>query len=82
MGIYLLSLQDELISYASLSCSIFSSGIAIEDGNLPGSIKGKLGGPSQRRLSLSTSTSVLQAVWFLALFSLYLCYFIGRVLNN
>lgn len=68
--ISLLAMQEELVSYANLSCSIFWSSIAIEDGNLPGSIKGKLGGPSQRRLSLSSSTSVLEAVWFLALFSL------------
>lgn len=53
---------EELVTYANLSCSIFWSGVATEDGNLPCSIKGKLGGPSQRRLPLSTSTSVLQAI--------------------
>lgn len=30
--------------------------------SLPSSVKGKLGGPSQRRLSSSTTTVVLQAV--------------------
>ncbi|RVX15538.1 hypothetical protein CK203_009305 [Vitis vinifera] len=56
------SVKEELVTYANLSCSIFWSGVATEDGNLPCSIKGKLGGPSQRRLPLSTSTSVLQAI--------------------
>lgn len=75
MEISLLTVQDELISHADLSCSIFWSSIPIEDENLPGSIKGKLGGPSQRRLSSSATTSVLQAVWFLALFRLYFSFF-------
>lgn len=74
MEISLLAMQEELVTYANLSCSIFWSGVATEDGNLPCSIKGKLGGPSQRRLPLSTSTSVLQAVWFLALFINVSCF--------
>ncbi len=34
----------------------------MEDVALPSSVRGKLGGPSQRRLSSSTTTAVLQAV--------------------
>lgn len=37
------------------------------DSQLPGSVKGKLGGPSQRRLSSSLSTVVLQAVYSLSI---------------
>ncbi|XP_039022591.1 uncharacterized protein LOC120155085 isoform X1 [Hibiscus syriacus] len=52
---------EELVSFANLSCSIFFSGSDIEDKVLPGSVRGKLGGPSQRRLSISLTTAVLQA---------------------
>lgn len=57
-------LQKELVSLANLSCSIFSHAntTKMADASLPGSVKGKLGGPSQRRLSSSTTTAVLQAV--------------------
>ncbi|KAL5551309.1 hypothetical protein UlMin_001485 [Ulmus minor] len=55
------SIMEELVSFANLSCSIFSSSIKVED-CLPGSVKGKLGGPSQRRLSSLTTTAVLQAI--------------------
>lgn len=57
-------LQEELISFANLSCSIFSytNTSKTRDASLPGSVTGKLGGPSQRRLSSSTTTAVLQAV--------------------
>ena len=58
---YLSDLQEELVSFANLSCSVFSSGIEMED-SVPGAVKGKLGGPSQRRLSSSSTTAVLQAV--------------------
>ncbi|XP_062073868.1 uncharacterized protein LOC133778060 isoform X2 [Humulus lupulus] len=55
------SIMEELVSYATLSSSIFSSSIKMES-NIPSSVKGKLGGPSQRRLSSSTTTLVLQAI--------------------
>uniref|UniRef100_A0A803PMX3 tRNA (guanosine(18)-2'-O)-methyltransferase TARBP1 n=1 Tax=Cannabis sativa TaxID=3483 RepID=A0A803PMX3_CANSA len=55
------SIMEELVSYATLSSSIFSSSIKMES-NIPSSVKGKLGGPSQRRLSSSTTTVVLQAI--------------------
>lgn len=51
-----------MVQFANQSCSIFWSGIVVDDTALPGSVKGKLGGPSQRRLSISTTTVVLQAV--------------------
>ncbi|XP_027337446.1 uncharacterized protein LOC113851166 [Abrus precatorius] len=57
-----LYLMDELVQFASQSCSVFWSGVATEDTALPGAIKGKLGGPSQRRLSISATTAVLKAV--------------------
>lgn len=36
----------------------------MKDTTLPSSLRGKLGGPSQRRLSSSTTTAVLEAVGF------------------
>lgn len=56
-------LQDALVSYAGMSCSIFWSKHMDEGGDFSGSIRGRLGGPSQRRLSSSLTSSVLQAVW-------------------
>ncbi|KAJ0104679.1 hypothetical protein Patl1_18356 [Pistacia atlantica] len=53
---------EELVSFANLSCSIFWSSVMIDDTSLPRSVRGKLGGPSQRRLSSSTTTAVLQAI--------------------
>ncbi|XP_058084724.1 uncharacterized protein LOC131232481 isoform X2 [Magnolia sinica] len=53
---------EELVSFTKLACSIFWSSPKINDVILPSSIKGKLGGPSQRRLASSTATSVLQAI--------------------
>ncbi|KAK9155092.1 hypothetical protein Sjap_002572 [Stephania japonica] len=44
------------------SCSIFWSSPASVDIALPGSIRGKLGGPCQRRLASSYTTAVLQAI--------------------
>lgn len=55
-------MQKELVCFSDLSSSIFWSSIEMGETNLPSSVKGKLGGPSQRRLSLSTTTAVLQAV--------------------
>ncbi|KAL1371104.1 hypothetical protein HN51_001329 [Arachis hypogaea] len=57
-----LYLLDDLVQVANQASSIFWSGIVTEDSTLPGAVKGKLGGPSQRRLSISTTTAVLQAV--------------------
>ncbi|CAI9772460.1 unnamed protein product [Fraxinus pennsylvanica] len=58
----LFSLLAELFLYTKSSCSIFWSTVVEEDGILPASITGRLGGPSRRRLSSSVGTSVLQAV--------------------
>ncbi|KAK4338184.1 hypothetical protein RND71_042671 [Anisodus tanguticus] len=56
------SILDALVSYAGMSCSIFWSKHMEECGDFSGSIRGRLGGPSQRRLSSSLTSSVLQAV--------------------
>ncbi|KAG5523748.1 hypothetical protein RHGRI_030659 [Rhododendron griersonianum] len=56
-----LSILEGLVSFATSSSSIFWSGV-LEATNLPCSIKGKLGGPSQRRLPFSATTAVLQAI--------------------
>ncbi|PNY04748.1 tRNA/rRNA methyltransferase SpoU family protein [Trifolium pratense] len=53
---------DDLVQFANYSCSIFWSGAVEEDTALPGAVKGKLGGPSQRRLPISATTAVLQAL--------------------
>lgn len=53
---------EELVSFANLSCSIFWSRVVMDDPKLPNSIRGKLGGPSQRRLSSSFTTAVLKAI--------------------
>ncbi|XP_038906254.1 uncharacterized protein LOC120092116 isoform X2 [Benincasa hispida] len=55
-------LQVELVSFATVSCSIFWSNVKSDETVLPGSVKGKLGGPSQRRLPSSVATLVLLAV--------------------
>ncbi|XP_078440236.1 tRNA/rRNA methyltransferase (SpoU) family protein [Wolffia australiana] len=55
------SLLDSLLSFSSSACSIFwSDSGGIETFELP-SMKGRLGGPSQRRLALCTTSAVLQA---------------------
>lgn len=59
--IFLLILE-ELVSFAKSSCSIFWSSQVEHDCILPSSIRGRLGGPSLRRLSSSIATSVLQAI--------------------
>ncbi|KAI3453453.1 hypothetical protein Pfo_010116 [Paulownia fortunei] len=61
-AVVLFSFLEELVPFTKLSSSIFWSGVATEDMTLPGSIRGKLGGPSQRRLSSSLCTSVLEAM--------------------
>ncbi|XP_020547413.1 uncharacterized protein LOC105155957 isoform X2 [Sesamum indicum] len=60
--VVLLSFLEELVAFTKLSCSIFWSAVVTEDMSLPGSIRGKLGGPSQRRLPSSLCTSVLEAI--------------------
>lgn len=57
-----IEMQDDLVQFANQSCSVFWSGAVAEDAALPGAVKGKLGGPSQRRLPISATTAVLQAV--------------------
>ncbi|GAB2209657.1 hypothetical protein Droror1_Dr00026878 [Drosera rotundifolia] len=52
----------ELVSFASFACSIFWAAVVGEETRLSGSITGKLGGPSQRRLSSNLATSVLQGI--------------------
>ncbi|XP_060207448.1 uncharacterized protein LOC132635184 isoform X2 [Lycium barbarum] len=56
------SILDALVLYSETSCSIFCSKHMEECGDFSGSIRGRLGGPSQRRLSSSLTSSVLQAV--------------------
>ncbi len=50
-----------MVIFSRTSCSIFWLRNS-EDMDLPSSVKGKLGGPSQRRLPTSTTSLVLQAV--------------------
>ncbi|KAK3428925.1 hypothetical protein EUGRSUZ_E00353 [Eucalyptus grandis] len=59
---FFLSILEDLVAYAKVSCSIFWSSCEVADKDLPGSVRGKLGGPSQRRLSSSITTAVLQAI--------------------
>ncbi|WCJ25750.1 tRNA/rRNA methyltransferase (SpoU) family protein [Euphorbia peplus] len=56
-----LSLLEELVSFASTSCSIFLK-INLKDASLPSCVSGRLGGPSQRRLPSSTAAAVLTAI--------------------
>lgn len=66
--------QDDLVQFAKQSCSVFWSGVVTEDTALPGAVKGKLGGPSQRRLSVSATTAVLQAVSAFYIFIMVYCF--------
>ncbi|XP_057251989.1 uncharacterized protein LOC125498188 [Beta vulgaris subsp. vulgaris] len=68
----LLIILDKLISYSESSCSIFWSHAAV-DTRLPGSVTGKLGGPSRRRLSSPVTALVLQAVFSLCFCTLFIC---------
>ncbi|KAK9275857.1 hypothetical protein L1049_023130 [Liquidambar formosana] len=80
-----LFILEELVSFANLSCSIFWSSTVTEDTILPCSIRGRLGGPSQRRLSSSTTTAVLQAILSMktvASISSWCAQFKGHVLLN
>ncbi|KFK23549.1 hypothetical protein AALP_AAs66918U001300 [Arabis alpina] len=73
-AVVLLSILKELISFADSSCSVFWSHKIVENGALSGSIIGKLGGPSQRRLSVPTTTAVLEAVTSVKLIGLISSY--------
>ncbi|XP_010274499.1 PREDICTED: uncharacterized protein LOC104609816 isoform X2 [Nelumbo nucifera] len=57
-----LFILEDFVSFAKSACSIFWSSPIIEDLLLPCSVRGKLGGPSQRRLASSTTMAVLQAI--------------------
>ncbi|KAF5188699.1 tRNA/rRNA methyltransferase (SpoU) family protein [Thalictrum thalictroides] len=56
-----LYILEEIVSYAKLVCSTFWCN-PIVDSHLPSSIRGKLGGPSQRRLASRTTTAVMEAI--------------------
>ncbi|CAH2078761.1 unnamed protein product [Thlaspi arvense] len=70
----LLSILKELISFADSSCSIFWSHTTVKNGALSGSVTGKLGGPSQRRLSVATTTAALEAVTLVKIIGLISSY--------
>ncbi|RLN15678.1 hypothetical protein C2845_PM02G40530 [Panicum miliaceum] len=53
---------ETMVVFSKLSCSVFWLR-NIENMDLPYSVKGKLGGPSQRRLATSITSSVLQGIW-------------------
>uniref|UniRef100_A0A1D1XU92 tRNA (guanosine(18)-2'-O)-methyltransferase TARBP1 n=2 Tax=Anthurium amnicola TaxID=1678845 RepID=A0A1D1XU92_9ARAE len=57
-----LFILESLMSFANSICSIFWSVPMEKDTKLPSSVKGKLGGPSQRRLPLLTTAALLQAI--------------------
>nr|ABF93471.1 RNA methyltransferase, TrmH family protein, expressed [Oryza sativa Japonica Group] len=59
---FLLIILENMVIFSRTSCSIFWLRNS-EDMDLPSSVKGKLGGPSQRRLPTSTTSLVLQAIW-------------------
>ncbi|XP_064989872.1 uncharacterized protein LOC135627659 isoform X1 [Musa acuminata AAA Group] len=58
-----LPLLEELVSYAKLVSPTFWSHPVVKDMQLPFSVKGKLGGPSQRRLPSAMISRVLQAIF-------------------
>ncbi|XP_073307956.1 uncharacterized protein [Primulina huaijiensis] len=60
--IVLLLVLEELVSFTKSSCSIFWSPVVTKSKALPGSVRGRLGGQSQRRLLSSSCTSVLEAI--------------------
>ncbi|XP_062217146.1 uncharacterized protein LOC133917161 isoform X2 [Phragmites australis] len=53
---------ENMVLFSKTSCSIFWLR-SVENTDLPYSVKGKLGGPSQRRLSTFITSSVLQGIW-------------------
>ncbi|XP_073122421.1 uncharacterized protein [Henckelia pumila] len=58
----LLLVLEELVAFTKSSCSIFWTPVVTENKALPGSVTGRLGGQSQRRLLRSSCTSVLEAI--------------------
>uniref|UniRef100_A0A0E0K7H1 tRNA (guanosine(18)-2'-O)-methyltransferase TARBP1 n=1 Tax=Oryza punctata TaxID=4537 RepID=A0A0E0K7H1_ORYPU len=58
----LLIILENMVIFSKTSCSVFWLRNS-EDMDLPSSVKGKLGGPSQRRLATSTTSLVLQGIW-------------------
>ncbi|XP_020081314.1 uncharacterized protein LOC109704964 isoform X3 [Ananas comosus] len=58
----LLPIMEELVVFAKSVCPLLLSVDVTEETDLPCSVKGKLGGPSQRRLASFMTSSVLQAV--------------------
>ncbi|WOL09568.1 hypothetical protein Cni_G18321 [Canna indica] len=58
-----LHLMEELVSFAKLVSLVFWSVPAMEGMQVPFSVKGRLGGPSQRRLASVMTSSVLQAIF-------------------
>ncbi|XP_028552833.1 uncharacterized protein LOC110107437 isoform X3 [Dendrobium catenatum] len=59
---HFLLLMDEVASYARLVLPIFWSSSVVKDNPLPSSVRGKLGGPAQRRLAIPTTTAVLHSI--------------------
>lgn len=57
----LLLILENMVAFSKLSCSVFWFR-DVDNKDLPPSNKGKLGGPSQRRLATSITSSVLQGV--------------------
>ncbi|KAK3148659.1 hypothetical protein QOZ80_3BG0297780 [Eleusine coracana subsp. coracana] len=53
---------ENMVIFSKTSCSVFWLKNN-ENMDLPYSVKGKLGGPSQRRLLTSITSSVLQGIW-------------------
>ncbi|XP_071706129.1 uncharacterized protein [Rutidosis leptorrhynchoides] len=78
------NILDELMTYTNRSCSVFWCNEAGET-DLPSSVKGRLGGLSQRRLSSSKTTAVLQAIMSvktLASVSSYCAQFLEESINS
>ncbi|CAM0871313.1 unnamed protein product [Alopecurus aequalis] len=61
-GKSLLSVLENMVLFSKQSCSVFWLK-STDNMDLPSSVKGKLGGPSQRRLATSITSSVLQCIW-------------------
>lgn len=58
----LLLVLENMVVFSKPSCSVFWLRNT-DSMDLPCSVKGKLGGPSQRRLATSITSSVLQCIW-------------------
>jgi hypothetical protein len=63
-----------MVAFSKQSCSVFW--LKNKDNmDLPCSVKGKLGGPSQRRLATSITSSVLQSVCLFLMISYHIIAF-------